>query len=108
MLLVNTPKEGLDAMVKTFDAGAAAGWNCIIEMDIQGDKKYTIKIENQKIDFKEGPAAKADLVITISKDDWMAIANGQLNAVAAFMSGKLKSQGDMSHLMKLQSVFKLG
>jgi putative sterol carrier protein len=38
----------------------------------------------------------------------MAISNGQLNAVAAFMSGKLKSQGDMSHLMKLQSVFKLG
>lgn len=95
-------------MAKTFDSGAAAGWNCTIEMDIQGDQKYTIKIADQKLDWGEGPADKADLVITISKDDWMAISNGQLNAVAAFMSGKLKSQGDMSHLMKLQSVFKLG
>jgi putative sterol carrier protein len=106
--LVDTPKEGLEAMVGTFDSGAAAGWNCVIEMDIQGDNKYNITIKDQKIDWGEGPADKADLVITISKDDWMAIANGQLNAVAAFMSGKLKSQGDMSHLMKLQSVFKLG
>jgi putative sterol carrier protein len=106
--LVDTPKEGLEAMVGTFDSAAAAGWNCVIEMDIQGDAKYNITIADQKIDWGEGPADKADLVITISKDDWMAITNGQLNAVAAFMSGKLKSQGDMSHLMKLQSVFKLG
>ena len=95
-------------MVGTFDSAAAAGWNCVIEMDIQGDQKYTITIKDQKIKWGEGPPAKADLIITISKDDWLAITNGQLNAVAAFMSGKLKSQGDMSHLMKLQSVFKLG
>ncbi len=106
--MVDTPKEGLEAMVGTFDPAAAAGWTCTIEMDIQGDQKYHIAIKDQKIDWGEGAADKADLVITISKDDWMAITNGQLNAVAAFMSGKLKSQGDMSHLMKLQSVFKLG
>jgi len=95
-------------MVGTFDSAAAAGWNCVIEMDITGDAKYNITIKDQKIEWGEGPPDKADLVITISKDDWMAISNGQLNAVAAFMSGKLNSQGDMSHLMKLQSVFKLG
>lgn len=106
--MVDNPREGLEAMVGTFDSAAAAGWNCVIEMDIQGDQKYNITIADQKINWGEGPADKADLIITISKDDWMAISNGQLNAVAAFMSGKLKSQGDMSHLMKLQSVFKLG
>ena len=106
--MVDTPKEGIEAMAKTFDSAAAAGWTVTIEMDIQGDQKYTINIVDQKLDWKEGAADKADLVITISKEDWMAISNGQLNAVAAFMSGKLKSQGDMSHLMKLQSVFKLG
>jgi putative sterol carrier protein len=106
--LVDTPKEGIEAMAGTFDPSAAAGWNCVIEMDIQGDQKYNIIIKDQKLDWGEGAPDKADLVISISKDDWMAISNGQLNAVAAFMSGKLKSQGDMSHLMKLQSVFKLG
>jgi putative sterol carrier protein len=100
------PKEGLTNMAKSFNAAAAAGWKCAITMDIVGDKKYNIA--NQKCALADGPAAKPDLTITISKADWMAISNGQLNAVAAFMSGKLKSQGDMSHLMKLQTVFKLG
>jgi putative sterol carrier protein len=103
-----TPKEGLQNMAKSFNPAAAAGWKCHITMDIVGDAKYNIKIENQKCVLADGPAPKPDLTITISKADWMAISNGQLNAVAAFMSGKLKSQGDMSHLMKLQSVFKLG
>ncbi len=102
------PKEGLTNMAKSFNPAAAAGWKCHITMDIVGDKKYNIKIENQKCVLADGPAPKPDLTITISKADWMAISNGQLNAVAAFMSGKLKSQGDMSHLMKLQTVFKLG
>jgi putative sterol carrier protein len=106
--MVDTPKEGLEAMAETFDPQAAAGWTCKITMDITGDAKYHILIKDQQCSLGDGPADSPDLIITISKDDWMAISNGQLNAVAAFMSGKLKSQGDMSHLMKLQSVFKLG
>jgi putative sterol carrier protein len=105
---VKDVKEGLTNMVKSFNPAAAAGWKCAITMDIVGDKKYNVNIANQKCAFGEGPAPKPDLTITVSKADWMAISNGQLNAVAAFMSGKLKSQGDMSNLMKLQTVFKLG
>ena len=105
---IETPRQGLEAMQKTFDPAAAAGWNCTIEMDITGDQKYHIIIKDQKCDLADGPADKADLTLTVSKEDWLAICNGQLNAVAAFMSGKLKSQGDMAHLMKIQTVFKLG
>jgi len=105
--MVDTPREGLEALIKTFNADAAAGWDRIIQMDITGDAQYHIIIKDQKCELKDGPAEKPDLIITISKEDWLAIANGQLGAVAAFMSGKLKSKGDMSDLMKLQQVFKL-
>ena len=36
--------------------------------------------------------------------DFLAIVNGKLNPQMAFMSGKLKIQGDMGLAMKLQQI----
>lgn len=46
----------------------------------------------------------ADTTIKISWDDWQAMANGQLDGMTAFMTGKLKVEGDMSNAMALQGV----
>ena len=49
--------------------------------------------------------AEADCTISVSKDDFIALANGDLDPMMAFMSGKLKVAGDMSVAMGLQSLF---
>jgi putative sterol carrier protein len=46
----------------------------------------------------------ADTTIRISWDDWQAMAAGQLDGMTAFMTGKLKVEGDMSNAMQLQGV----
>jgi putative sterol carrier protein len=46
----------------------------------------------------------ADTTIKISWADWEAMANGQLDGMTAFMTGKLKVEGDMSNAMQLQGV----
>lgn len=46
----------------------------------------------------------ADTTIKISWDDWQAMAGGQLDGMTAFMTGKLKVEGDMSNAMQLQGV----
>jgi putative sterol carrier protein len=46
----------------------------------------------------------ADTTIKISWADWEALTNGQLDAMTAFMQGKLKVEGDMSNAMQLQGV----
>ena len=46
----------------------------------------------------------ADTTIKISWEDWQAMAAGQLDGMTAFMTGKLKVEGDMSNAMQLQSV----
>ena len=51
----------------------------------------------------EGDGA-ADTTIKISWEDWQAITAGQLDAMTAFMTGKLKVEGDMSNAMQLQGV----
>jgi len=47
----------------------------------------------------------ADCTISVSKDDFLALAAGDLDPMMAFMSGKLKVAGDMSVAMGLQSLF---
>ena len=46
----------------------------------------------------------ADTTIKVSWTDWEALAAGQLDGMTAFMTGKLKVEGDMSNAMQLQSV----
>jgi putative sterol carrier protein len=49
--------------------------------------------------------AEADCTISVDKDDFIALATGNLDPMMAFMSGKLKVAGDMSVAMGLQSIF---
>ena len=53
-----------------------------------------------KLDF----GGDADTTIKISWDDWQSMAAGQLDGMTAFMTGKLKVEGDMSNAMQLQGV----
>ena len=46
----------------------------------------------------------ADTTIKVGWDDWQQMAAGQLDGMTAFMTGKLKVEGDMSNAMQLQGV----
>jgi len=49
--------------------------------------------------------AAADATISVAFDDFLKLAQGQLDPTMAFMQGKLKVAGDMGVAMKLQSLF---
>jgi putative sterol carrier protein len=48
---------------------------------------------------------EANCTIKIKTEDMLSLLNGDLNPMMAFMSGKLKVDGDMGAAMKLQSLF---
>jgi hypothetical protein len=51
-----------------------------------------------------GTAASPRCTVHCTDDDFLNIVNGKLNPQMAFMSGKLKIQGDMALAMKLQQI----
>ena len=57
-----------------------------------------------KTDTVDESAGEADTTIKIAWDDWQAMAAGTLDGMTAFMTGKLKVEGDMSNAMQLQGV----
>ena len=48
--------------------------------------------------------AAADTTIKVSWDDWQKMAAGELDGMTAFMTGKIKIDGDMGNAMQLQGV----
>ena len=51
-----------------------------------------------------GTAANARCTVQATDSDFLNIVNGKLNPQMAFMSGKLRIQGDMALAMKLQQI----
>jgi putative sterol carrier protein len=54
-----------------------------------------------RVSEDDGPA---DTIVRVGWDDWQQLAAGQLDGMTAFMTGKLKVEGDMSNAMQLQGV----
>ena len=46
----------------------------------------------------------ADTTIKVAWSDWQEMADGKLDGMTAFMSGKLRVEGDMGNAMQLQGV----
>jgi len=63
----------------------------------------TIMLDGAASQVSEEDGA-ADTTLKVSWDDWQAMAAGQLDGMTAFMTGKLKVEGDMSNAMQLQGV----
>ncbi len=70
-----------------------------------GDKgKFVLDLKNGGGAAKYGEEAKADCTITMSDADFMAMADGKLDGMQAFMGGKLKIKGNMMLAQKLAPI----
>jgi putative sterol carrier protein len=68
----------------------------------EGERRYWLRAENGQIDMGSGDVPNPDATITQDYDSAVALARGELNAVSAYMTGKLKISGNLMMLMGLQ------
>ncbi len=94
-------------MVERLIPEKAEGINVVIQFDLSGDNggQYWVKIEDGKAESGDGTVDNPSMTLKASADDWYAVSTGQMNAMQAFMSGKIKIQGDMGIAMKMQTMF---
>ena len=68
-----------------------------VTIDLKGDG--FVHISGSEVTNENAPA---DCTVIVSKDDLEAMTRGDLDPTTAFMTGKLKINGDMSVAMSLQ------
>lgn len=69
------------------------------------ETKYYFKLEDGQAQVSLGEIPDAEATLTQDYDTAVALSKNELNATAAYMSGKLKIQGDLMKLMQLQGLF---
>jgi len=92
-----------DTMNKAVDA-----MNDRINGGFDGIAKFVIEEEGQIIVDSDGARHgddDADVTLIASLDTFRAMMDGDLNPTAAFMTGKLKIEGDMGKAMQLAQIF---
>ena len=91
-----------DLLAKMQDAGA---WlpGKTIKIDFGADEGVVFMDgANSLVSDADNPA---DTTIKVSWDDFQSLASGALDGMTAFMTGKLKVEGDMGNAMQLQGIF---
>ncbi|MER8698848.1 MULTISPECIES: SCP2 sterol-binding domain-containing protein [unclassified Mesorhizobium] len=78
---------------------ASAGFDRSVKFDTGSDG--VIVIDGADVSTTDAPA---DCTIKLSLDDLDSLISGDLNPTMAFMSGKIKVEGDMSVAMALNQL----
>ncbi|MCL4239708.1 MAG: SCP2 sterol-binding domain-containing protein [Anaerolineae bacterium] len=107
---VTSIQEIFEHIDEGFNPAKSEGVDAVFQFNLTGDGggQYWVKVANQQAEAQEGAHDAPTLTITASAADYLALVNGDLNAMAAFMQGKVKVKGDMGLALKLQAMFGIG
>lgn len=109
MPIFSSVADMIAGMPQHFVPEAAAGLNATMQLELSGDGGGTwhLIVADNTLKVNEGQAANPAMTLKMAASDYLAVANGQANPMQLFMQGKVKVGGDMSLVMKLQSMFKM-
>lgn len=79
-------------------------WDKKIQFDIGGSTDFWIKTKNGQFSMGQGKIEDPDVSMRISEDDAIKMFAGQLDSTDAYLSGKLKIEGNMDDAQKFGSI----
>jgi putative sterol carrier protein len=95
---MNTPQEVFDDMVGTLAANPdrAEGLTATYEYTVHGNHggMWTLIIDDGKAELRPGAAGNPDVKINIDEADLLGMARGEFTGTEAFMTGKLRVEGN--------------
>jgi putative sterol carrier protein len=91
---------------QNFDASKAGDLNLSVAFDLSGEGggQYYAKIADGNFDSGQGAVDNPDATLSMDADEFAAMSKGDLNPMMAFMSGKIKVDGDLNAVMKFQQL----
>lgn len=101
--------KDLLTQIANVDRSQIEGVSGVFLFDLSGDSggKWKLAVDDGEVDLEEvseGDTVDPDVTLSMAAEDLLAIANGTLNPVAAFMQGKVRVSGDMGLAMRMQSL----
>lgn len=80
--------------------------NVVFEFNIKDIGVFYAKVENGKLDIQPYNYYDNDVSFTAKFETYKKIINGELDAIKAFFTGRLKVSGDLDKAVILQNILK--
>lgn len=95
------------ALSRKFDAEAAAGSDAVFQFLISGPRggQWSVAVQSGQCQIAEGVHASPNLTVSLSDEHWLKLANRELSAMNAYLTGKLKAQGDVFLATQMGKLF---
>jgi putative sterol carrier protein len=105
-----TVKSVFERMPEMFQADKAAGVEVVFQYRISGPGggEWHVVIANQTCEVVEGVHPNPTTTILMTEENFLALIKGELNAMQAFTSGKLKIEGDLMKSQLIEKLFRFG
>ena len=97
-------REFFETLESRVEPGKTAGMRNSYIFDIEGAGIWKVDVADGSVTVTEG-GTDADVTIRASEETFSAIASGEQNPTTAYMTGKVRLEGDMGAAMKLQKLF---
>lgn len=103
-------KEVFENMPRAFNPAAAEGLDLVFQFHITGAQAgdWHVTVKDKACQVGEGTHESPTVSLTMSDEDWLAMCNGELDGMTAFMTGKLTATGDIMAAQRIPSLFPLG
>ena len=100
-------KELIQQLIENFPPDKAAGLDAEVQLNLTGEGggSWVIQFSGGKLSARDGKAAAPRLTVTTALADILAVSDGKLDAMAAFMQGKIKLDGDVGLAMRMVNLF---
>jgi putative sterol carrier protein len=102
-----TAADLFEQMPEHFDAEKAGDMNATVQFDLSGEGggKWYVNVADGQCTTSEGTFDEPTATIRMDATDYVDMIAGRLNAMEAFMQQKIRVEGDLSTVMKFQTVF---
>lgn len=82
-----------------------SGLDTVYQFEIDGEV-FQLQLKDNNAEVLQDASSAAQCKLTMSNDNFHKFLAGKLNGMTAYMTGKLKIQGDMTKALKLENIVK--
>ncbi len=103
-------EDAFRLLEQQFDPQAAQETQVTVQLHLTGEGggDWFIHIHEGQLEVVPGVAeGTPDLTVTVDTADYLALLNGEMDPLAAYLRGKVKVQGDVKLVYRLQYLFRL-
>ena len=102
--MYENPRQFFEEAKARIDPSKTVGKRASYRFDIEGAGSWHVDLDDGKVTVEES-GADADCVIQASEETFLKVVSGEQSPTSAYMTGKVKVQGDIGLAMRLRELF---